>query len=126
MLATASAPAICSSIAAWAFLIGTALLADEAAARGQNVERWVENDLAHFVAGKIADHPRFKGAALRFVVMKDGSPAAGVDALSLKLRDSLQEALIDAPGVTVAWQPAAPHARRRFPQGGADCSAGDV
>lgn len=126
MLATASAPAIFSSIAAWAFLIGTALLADEAAARGQNVERWVENDLAHYVAAKIADHPRFKGAALRFVVMKDGSPAAEVDALSLKLRDSLQEALIDAPGVTVAWQPAAPHARRRFPQGGADCSAGDV
>lgn len=114
------------SVAAALLLIAVWLPPDDAVARGPNVERWVEQDLARYVASEVTSHPRFKGAALRFVVMKNGTPTAEADALSLKLRDSLRGELIDAPGVTVAWQPAAPHAQHRMPQGSRDCSRGEV
>ena len=69
MPANASSSSKCRPVAGLALLLGVALLANEALARGgPDVERWVENDLARYVAGELAGHPRFKDVALRFVV----------------------------------------------------------
>lgn len=101
-------------------LPGTAL------ARQQNLAEWVEKELSAYVANELTAHPRFKGASVRFVVMRNGSPLSNVDELSLRLRDRLQRQVVGTPGVTIAWQPNGREAQRRVPQTGDDCSADAV
>ena len=100
--------------------------AHDAHARTKNVEEWVERGLSAYVATQLTEHPRFKGASVRFVVMQNGIPQSNVDALSLRLRDRLQRKVIDTPGVTIGWQANRLESRRRIPTSGVDCSADDV
>lgn len=101
-------------------------LPDAALARQQNIEEWVDKGLSAYVANELTAHPRFKGAPVRFVVMRNGSPLSRVDELSLRLRDRLQRQVVETPGVTIAWQPNGSEAQRRTPQTGNDCGADDV
>ena len=114
------------AIAAFIVAFCIVLPGGSAFAREQNVERWVEKDLTTYVAKELANHPRFRDAALRFVVMHNGSPTPNVNRLSLQLRDSLQREIVDAPGITVAWQPDVQGAQRRTAAGSTDCSAAEV
>ena len=107
-------------------LLGISLVALPAMAREKNVERWVEKDLADYLTAELAGHPRFKSAPLRFVITKNGTPVASVDRLSLQLRDDLQRAIVDTPGVTVAWQPGKLPGRRMAASATADCSADEA
>lgn len=107
-------------------LLATSLVSLPAMAREKNVERWVEKELADYLTGELAGHPRFKSAPLRFVVTRNGAPMANVDRLSLQLRDDLQRAIVDTPGITVAWQPGDLPARRMAAPASADCSADEA
>jgi hypothetical protein len=113
-------------VAALTIVTATAIPGGSAFAREQNVERWVERDLAGYVAKELTEHPRFRDASLRFVVMHNGSPTSNVSQLALQLRDSLQHEVIDTPGVTVGWQPGSPDAQRTTVTGSTDCSADEV
>ena len=73
------------------------------AARQPDIETWVSQTVTPFVAKQLATHPRFKGELVRFIVFVDGNPAPMSNALSLSLRDRLADAVIDIPGVRVAW-----------------------
>ena len=87
---------------------------------------WVEDELAGYVAEQLTEHPRFKGASVRFVVLYNGSPQARSNKLSLSLRDRLQREVVDATGIKVAWQPNRATADGWQPRSGADCSADDA
>ena len=102
------------------------LFAAGADAREIGVEEWVDERLAPYVAKTLAEHPRFKGTAVRFVVMRNGSPQPAVDQLSLRLRDRLQRRVVDSPGVIVAWRPDRADPDSRLPQTGVDCSADEA
>ena len=95
-------------------------------AREQDVEEYVRKGLANYVATTLTEHPRFKNASVRFVVMDNGSPQSKADELSLRLRDRLQRRVIDTAGVNVAWQPGRGEGQAQLPQTAADCSDGDV
>lgn len=72
-----------------------------AAARESNVERWVDEPLSTYVAAQLKQFPRFKGASVQFVVMRDGRAVAEVSELALRLRDRLRQQLAGVAGVTV-------------------------
>ncbi len=70
------------------------------AARSDTIEQWVSST-ADKVAKELRDHPRFKDAAVRIVVMHDGQPTARPSQLELELRETLQQRIVGKPGVRV-------------------------
>lgn len=94
------------------------------AATEKDVERWVDKELTPYLVRELTQHPRFKGATLQIVTMVNGRTTAETDELSLRLRDRLQSALIDAPNVNIAWQPLDSQSRQRVARDGSDCQAG--
>ena len=70
-------------------LLGT-LFAPPGAAKDINIERWVDGPLSRHVITELKEHPRFRDATVRFVVMAGGQPTAVASALELRLRDRLQ------------------------------------
>ena len=67
-----------------------ALLASPVSAKDANIERWVDGPLSKHVITALQEHPRFRNATVRFVVMAGGQPTAGASVLELRLRDRLQ------------------------------------
>lgn len=110
-------------LALLAWVVGLTVHSVSAAAE-KNVEQWVDNELTPYLVQELAQHPRFKGATLKIVTMVNGQSTAETDELSLKLRDRLQSALIDAPNVNIAWQPLDNQSRQRVARDGNDCQAG--
>ena len=66
------------------------LIALPAAAK-EDIERWVDGSLSRHVIDTLNEHPRFRNATVRFVVMDGGQPTAVATALELRLRDRLQQ-----------------------------------
>lgn len=110
--------------------IGVLLAATGASAFGAprpvNLDSWMQNDLTPYVAETLSTHPRFKSASIRFVVMQDGKPQPATNALALALRDRLQEALVDTPGIRIAWQPYQVEGKRGQGRTDIDCTADEV
>lgn len=102
-----------------------ALVARSGEASTTDVEAWVAGDLTRYVASEMQRLPRFDDAAVRFVVMDNGSPEAAADELSLRLKDRLKRGVLDTPGVRIRWQPGVA-SRPRLPRSGADCEATEV
>ena len=71
------------------------------AARGEAIEKWAASTAIE-VAKELRDHPRFKNAAVRIVVVRDGQPTARPSQLELELRDILQRRIVGKPGVRVS------------------------
>ncbi len=97
-----------------------------AAPRSPELESWVNMDLVPYVAGQLSTHPRFRNESLQFVVMKDSNPQPVTSALALALRDRLQDALMDTPGIRIAWRPDQSLPGRISGSGNVDCSADKV
>ena len=76
-----------------------------AVARQVDLDTWLEKELTPYIAETLSAHPRFRNEPVRFVVMQDGNPQPHSSALALALRDQLQDALVDTPGIRIAWQP---------------------
>ncbi|MDH4047010.1 MAG: hypothetical protein OEW68_07905 [Gammaproteobacteria bacterium] len=94
-----------------------------AAPRPVALESWIDNELTPYVASQLSTHPRFRNESLRLVVMKDGNPQPVASALAIALRDRLQLALMDTPGVRITWQPDQPKFGHVPGGTGVDCSA---
>jgi hypothetical protein len=85
-------------------LIYFAAAAPITTAAGQSdLGTWLARDATTYVAEQLTTHPRFKGELVRFVVFRNGNPAPTSDELAVSLRDRLADAVIDTPGVRVAW-----------------------
>lgn len=70
-------------------------------ARNVAVEKWLASS-ADDVALELKQHPRFRDAAVRVVVMRDGKPTARPNQLELDLKDALQRRIAGRPGVTLS------------------------
>jgi hypothetical protein len=97
-----------------------------AAPRSPELEHWVDQDLVPYVADQLSTHPRFRNESLQFVVMKDSNPQPVTSALALALRDRVQDALMDTPGIRIAWRPDQSQPGRISGSGNVDCSADKV
>ena len=80
----ASASRICATV-----LLGV-LFASPVLAKDANIERWVDGPLSRHVITALKEHPRFRDATVRFVVMAGGQPTAAASTLELRLRDRLR------------------------------------
>jgi hypothetical protein len=97
-----------------------------AANRSPELEYWVDKDLVPYVADQLSTLPRFRNESLQFVVMKDSNPQPVTSALALALRDRLQDALMDTPGIRIAWRPEQSMPGHISGSGNVDCSADKV
>jgi hypothetical protein len=96
------------------------------ATRPLELENWIDRDLVPYVADQLSTHPRFRNESLRFVVMKDANPQPVTSALAISLRDRLQDALTDTPGIRIAWRPDQAVPGRISGSGHVDCNADKV
>ena len=96
------------------------------AARHQDLDSWVARELTPFVVSQLSSHPRFRGETVRFVVMYDGNPQPATNELALSLRDRLQRAAADLPGVRVGWRPDQPEFGRNAGDSTIDCTRESV
>lgn len=119
-------PAIKESIAAALLALGLLLAMSAAEARTQNVEAWVDSDLAEYVAGQLRDLPRFRGSTLRFVVFESGRPATQTNEFALRLRDRLQRRMIEHGVARIGWQPDPSVSGVRLPPPDDPCAAGNI
>jgi hypothetical protein len=97
-----------------------------AAPRNVDLDAWIVSDLTPYLAETLATHPRFRNEAVRFVVMQDGNPQANTSALALALRNQVQDALVDTPGIRVAWQADRIDVNRTVGSQRIDCTADEV
>lgn len=83
------------------------------AAQERDVERWFTREAIPQVLQQLTEYPRFKGETIMLAVLDRSSPAVTSNALALDLRDRLLSAVVETPGINVAWR-----------QSGADRHAG--
>lgn len=79
-----------------------ALYAADAAAKPRDAEAWVALTVAPALVRELSTHPRFQGETVRVVVFADDQPAASSNVLALSLRDRLEHAIFDTPGIRMA------------------------
>lgn len=112
-----------SLLATWLLSLATI---GNAAPKPVELERWIDTELAPYVSTQLSSLPRFRNETLQFVVMKDGKPQSIASALALSIRDRLQGALMDTPGIRIAWQADRPKYSRLPGSLAVDCSADAV
>jgi hypothetical protein len=112
-----------ANVACGLLLVATGI---QAAPKTIGLEHWVDSELAPYVATQLSTLPRFRNESLQFVVMKDGKPQSISSALAIALRDRLQDALMDTPGIRIAWQSKRPQYSRLPGSNAVDCSADDI
>lgn len=97
-----------------------------AAKRQVDLDTWIVKELTPYIAETLSTHPRFRNEPVRFVVMEDANPQPHSSALALALRDQLRGALVDTPGIRIAWQPDRIDSNRDPGMNGIDCSVDEV
>ncbi|MDX1404160.1 MAG: hypothetical protein R3192_06470 [Woeseiaceae bacterium] len=95
-----------------------------AAERHATLDAWLAKELTPYLREQLQHHPRFKGEALKFVVMDNGVPQATSNTLALRLRDRLRDSVADVPGIRLAWQAGDP--RYQSAALGIDCTRTEV
>ncbi len=73
----------------------------------RDLNRWVDEQLVPYVVEQLSAHPKFKGEPLLLVSMKGADVQVEIDELTQHIRARLMDALLQAPGVNLVWQPAA-------------------
>jgi len=79
------------------------LLAGSAVAAPADLDTWFNRELVPAVRQQLTTLPRFHNESFRFVVLREDSPQSEGSALAMTLRDRLQNAMSDLPGIRVAW-----------------------
>jgi hypothetical protein len=70
-----------------------------------SLQRWLDSDLAPYLARQLSEHPRFKGESIILVRLDGPDIQPDIDGLTRTLRDQLMDRLLARPGVTLPWQP---------------------
>ena len=69
------------------------------------LQRWLDADLAPYLAEQLGRHPRFKGEPVMLVSLDGPDIQPDIDGLTRSLRDQLMDRLLSEPGVRLPWQP---------------------
>jgi len=83
-----------------------------------SLQRWLDAELAPYLAEQLGQHPRFKGESVILVRLDGPDIQPDIDALTRSLRDQLMDSLLSEAAVTLPWQPQQPQAQhhRRLDQ----------
>ena len=69
------------------------------------LQRWLDAELAPYLAEQLGRHPRFKGEPVMLVSLDGPDIQPDIDGLTRSLRDQLMDRLLSEPGVRLPWQP---------------------
>ncbi|MGB5541820.1 MAG: hypothetical protein WBO15_00350 [Gammaproteobacteria bacterium] len=72
----------------------------------QSLNQWLDSEVSPWLGEQLATHPRFKGQALRVVVMREAEPEPSPDGLSLWVVERISERLAAVPGIHLLAAPA--------------------
>jgi hypothetical protein len=83
-----------------------------------SLQRWLDAELAPYLAEQLGGHPRFKGESVILVSLDGSDIQPDIDGLTLSLREQLMDRLLTDATVTLPWQPQQPPAQhhRRLDQ----------
>ena len=88
--------------------------------RGEDssLQRWLDTELAPYLAKQLGQHPRFKGETVILVRLDGPDVQPDIDGLTRSMRDQLMDSLLADAAVTLPWQPQQPQAQhhRRLDQ----------
>ena len=85
---------------------------------GSALQRWLDAELAPYLAEQLSRHPRFKSESVILVRLDGADIQPEIDGLTRSLRDQLMDRLLTDATVTLPWQPQQPPAQhhRRLDQ----------
>lgn len=69
------------------------------------LNKWVEEKLVPYVVDQLGNNPEFKGQPFILAVMKGDDVQAEINDLIHQIRESVISALLETPGVRLAWRP---------------------
>ena len=83
----------------------------EAPGEASSLQRWLDAELAPYLAEHLGQHPRFKGESMILVSLDGADIQPEIDGLTRSLRDQLMDRLLADAAVTLPWQPQQPPAQ---------------
>ncbi len=83
-----------------------------------SLQRWLDAELAPYLAEQLSEHPRFRGESVILVRLDGPDIQPDIDGLTRNLRDQLMDSLLTDAVVRLPWQPQQPQAQhhRRLDQ----------
>ena len=70
-----------------------------------SLQRWLDAELAPYLAKQLSEHPRFKGESVILVRLDGPDIQPDIDGLTRNLRDQLMDSLLADAVVRLPWQP---------------------
>ena len=70
-----------------------------------SLQRWLDAELAPYLAQQLGQHPRFKGESVILVRLDGSDIQPDIDGLTRSMRDQLMDSLLTDAGVRLPWQP---------------------
>jgi len=77
----------------------------DAQGNDSSLQRWLDAELAPYLAEQLSEHPRFKGESVILVRLDGPDIQPDIDGLTRNLRDQLMDSLLADASVTLPWQP---------------------
>ena len=77
----------------------------ETSNQDSSLQRWLDSDLAPYLARQLGEHPRFKDESVMLVRLDGADIQPEIDGLTRTLRNQIMDRLLTEPGVTLPWQP---------------------
>ena len=83
----------------------------QAPGEASSLQRWLDAELAPYLAGQLGRQPRFKGESVILVSLDGSDIQPDIDGLTRSLREQLMDGLLSDAAVTLPWQPQQPPAQ---------------
>jgi hypothetical protein len=77
----------------------------QAQGEDSSLQRWLDAELAPYLAQQLGQHPRFKDETVILVRLDGSDIQADIDGLTRSMRDQLMDSLLTDAGVRLPWQP---------------------
>jgi hypothetical protein len=89
---------------------------DQPSADTRDLMTWLEQELSPYLAGQMAQDPRFRDQSIMLVRLNGSEIQAEIDQLTRHIRRQIKDDLLDTPGIRLPWQPMtlAPKHHRRL------------
>jgi len=86
-----------------------------------SLQRWLDTELAPYLAGQLGREPRFRGESVILVSLDGADIQPDIDGLTRSLREQLMDRLLMNAAVTLPWQPQQPPVRHHRRLDNASC-----
>jgi hypothetical protein len=83
----------------------------QAPGEASSLQRWLDAELAPYLADQLGRQPRFKGESVILVSLEGSDIQPDIDGLTRSLREQLMDDLLSDAAVTLPWQPQQPPAQ---------------